>query len=192
VCKACEARTNDVQGMECAHSRPASRQPHPPGNTHTPRTHTTHTTHKPHTHTTHTPHTHNRTKPRPPPHLDDVCAVVVEIPQLAVVALVRPPKRVLAQHRERLELLPNAPAAVVRERVAVLWWLVGWLVCCVRGAMCVAVVCGGGGEGVVRCTWACERREGQGPRTTVLRRAQRSTHTQTPQRVCSTHSGRAC
>ena len=52
--------------------------------------------------------------------LDDVRAVVVEVPQLAVVPLVRPPEGVEARNVELRELRADAPALVVRERVAVL------------------------------------------------------------------------
>lgn len=51
-------------------------------------------------------------------HLDDVGAVVVEIPQLAVVLLVRPPEGVHPRDLVLLELLPHPPPAVVRQRVA--------------------------------------------------------------------------
>ena len=52
--------------------------------------------------------------------LDHVRAVVVEVPQLAVVPLVRPPERVLAHDLVLLEVGAHAPALVVRERVPVL------------------------------------------------------------------------
>ena len=52
--------------------------------------------------------------------LDHVRAVVVEIPQLAVVALMRPPKRILLQHLVGLALRPRTPALVVGKRVPVL------------------------------------------------------------------------
>ena len=51
--------------------------------------------------------------------LDHVGAVVVQVPQLAVVPLMRPPKRVLAHDLELLELSAHAPPLVVRERVPV-------------------------------------------------------------------------
>ena len=55
-----------------------------------------------------------------PQGLDDVRAVVVEVPQLPVVALVRPPERVLAEDLVHLELGAHAPALVVRQGVPVL------------------------------------------------------------------------
>ena len=52
--------------------------------------------------------------------LDDVCAVIVQVPQLAVVPLMRPPERVQAQQAVLLEVRSHAPALVVREGVPVL------------------------------------------------------------------------
>eukprot|EP00959_Pyramimonas_sp_CCMP1952_P271920 5685478-Pyramimonas_sp.AAC.1 len=52
--------------------------------------------------------------------LDDVRAVVVEVPQLAVVALVCPPEGVQPRHLELLELRAHPPPLVVRQRVPVL------------------------------------------------------------------------
>mmetsp|Transcript_62206 Transcript_62206/g.196851 ORF Transcript_62206/g.196851 Transcript_62206/m.196851 type:complete len:1067 (-) Transcript_62206:4174-7374(-) len=52
--------------------------------------------------------------------LDDVSAVVVEVPELAVVALVRPPKGVDPRDLVLLEHRAHAPALVVRQGVAVL------------------------------------------------------------------------
>mmetsp|Transcript_4532 Transcript_4532/g.13244 ORF Transcript_4532/g.13244 Transcript_4532/m.13244 type:complete len:1314 (+) Transcript_4532:2393-6334(+) len=52
--------------------------------------------------------------------LDHVRAVVVEVPELAVVALVRPPEGVGAHELVLLEVLADAPALVVGEGVAVL------------------------------------------------------------------------
>lgn len=52
--------------------------------------------------------------------LNDVGPVVVEVPQLAVVLLVRPPEGVRPAARELLVLLAAAPADVEGERVAVL------------------------------------------------------------------------
>merc|ERR1719238_1888942 len=52
--------------------------------------------------------------------LDHIRPVVVEVPQLAVVALVRPPERVVARHLELLEVLSHPPALVVRKGVAIL------------------------------------------------------------------------
>ena len=53
-------------------------------------------------------------------HLDDVSSVVVEIPQLAVVLLMRPPERVGARGRVDLALLPHTPPDVECKCVAVL------------------------------------------------------------------------
>ena len=51
--------------------------------------------------------------------LDHVRAVVVEVPQLPVMALVRPPEGVLPHDLVLFELRPYAPALVIRERVPV-------------------------------------------------------------------------
>jgi hypothetical protein len=51
--------------------------------------------------------------------LDHVGAVVVQVPQLAVEAVVRPPERVAARDLVRLERQPDAPAARVRQRVPI-------------------------------------------------------------------------
>jgi hypothetical protein len=53
--------------------------------------------------------------------LDHVGAVVVQIPELAIVPLMRPPKGVLSHDLELLELGTHTPPLVVRERVPVLW-----------------------------------------------------------------------
>ena len=45
--------------------------------------------------------------------LNHVSPVVVEIPQLAVVFLMRPPERVLFEHLVLLEILPDSPAFVI-------------------------------------------------------------------------------
>lgn len=52
-------------------------------------------------------------------HLDDIGAVVVEGPQLAVVPLVRPPEGVLPQYLVLLELGAQPPTLVVCQRVPV-------------------------------------------------------------------------
>ena len=52
-------------------------------------------------------------------YLDDVSAVVVEGPQLAVVPLVRPPEGVLPQHLVLLELRTQPPALVVCQCVPI-------------------------------------------------------------------------
>mmetsp|Transcript_94895 Transcript_94895/g.290283 ORF Transcript_94895/g.290283 Transcript_94895/m.290283 type:complete len:372 (+) Transcript_94895:2060-3175(+) len=52
--------------------------------------------------------------------LDHVRAVIVEVPQLPIVPLVRPPERVLPHDVVLLEILAHAPALVEGERVAVL------------------------------------------------------------------------
>jgi hypothetical protein len=46
--------------------------------------------------------------------------VIVEVPKLAVVALVRPPKRIVAQVLVLLKVSPHTPPLVVRQRVSVL------------------------------------------------------------------------
>ena len=51
--------------------------------------------------------------------LDDVGPVVVEVPQLAVVPLVRPPERVVPALGVLLEERANAPSLVVGQRVPV-------------------------------------------------------------------------
>ena len=51
--------------------------------------------------------------------LNHVRAVIVEVPQLAVVALVRPPKRVGAKNAVFVEFQPCPPAFVVGQRVPV-------------------------------------------------------------------------
>ncbi len=48
-------------------------------------------------------------------YLDDVSAVVVEGPQLAVMPLVRPPEGVLSQHLVLLEFRTQPPPLVVRQ-----------------------------------------------------------------------------
>eukprot|EP01137_Pigoraptor_chileana_P034037 Opistho-2@25960 len=52
--------------------------------------------------------------------LDHVGTVVVEVPQLAVVTLVSPPKRVLLHDLVLLKVRAHAPALVIRKRVTVL------------------------------------------------------------------------
>ena len=52
--------------------------------------------------------------------LDHVCPVVVQIPQFAVVALVRPPEGILFQHLVAFELCPDPPPSVVGQGVPVL------------------------------------------------------------------------
>ena len=52
--------------------------------------------------------------------LDHVGAVVVEVPELAVVLLVGPPERVLLEHLVLLEVLPYAPPLVVGQGQTVL------------------------------------------------------------------------
>jgi len=52
--------------------------------------------------------------------LDHVRPVVVQVPELAVVTLVRPPEGVLLQHLVRLELRPHPPPLVVGQGVPVL------------------------------------------------------------------------
>jgi hypothetical protein len=54
------------------------------------------------------------------PNLNNVCTVVVEVPELAIVLVVRPPERVGTHACELLVLLPHAPTNVERERMAVL------------------------------------------------------------------------
>ena len=56
----------------------------------------------------------------PAQRLDHVCAVVVQVPQLAVMALVGPPEGVLLQHLVLLEVRAHPPALVVRQRVPIL------------------------------------------------------------------------
>ena len=52
--------------------------------------------------------------------LDHVRAVVIEVPQLAVVLLMRPPKWVLLEHLVLLEICPDSPADVIGQDVLVL------------------------------------------------------------------------
>ena len=52
--------------------------------------------------------------------LNHVRAVVVQVPQLSVVFLVRPPKRILFEYLVLLEILPNSPALVVSQCEAIL------------------------------------------------------------------------
>lgn len=49
-----------------------------------------------------------------------VCAVVVEVPQLPIVALVRPPEGILFEHLILLEFSTDTPAFVISQRVSVL------------------------------------------------------------------------
>ena len=46
--------------------------------------------------------------------LDDICPVVVQVPQLAIVTLVGPPEGVLLQHLVLLEVSAHTPPLVVR------------------------------------------------------------------------------
>ena len=48
--------------------------------------------------------------------LDHIGAVIVQIPQLSVVLLMRPPERVLLQDLILLEILSDAPALVIGQR----------------------------------------------------------------------------
>ena len=50
-----------------------------------------------------------------PAHLDDVSAVVVQVPQLAVVALVRPPEGILLQEL-RTQTLSASSSVVVKAQ----------------------------------------------------------------------------
>ena len=52
--------------------------------------------------------------------LNHVSSVVVQVPELAVVSLMRPPERVLLQNLVSLELGSDSPALVVGESVAIL------------------------------------------------------------------------
>ena len=52
--------------------------------------------------------------------LDHVRAIVVQVPELAVVTLMRPPERVLLQHLVRLELGPHPPPLVIGQGVSIL------------------------------------------------------------------------
>ena len=52
--------------------------------------------------------------------LDHVCSVVVQVPQLSIMALVRPPEWVLAHDVVLLEVLAHSPALVEGQGVAVL------------------------------------------------------------------------
>lgn len=52
--------------------------------------------------------------------LDDVCPVVVQVPKLAVMALMGPPEGVLLQHLVLLEVSPHSPALVISQGVAIL------------------------------------------------------------------------
>ena len=48
-----------------------------------------------------------------------VCAVVVQVPQFSVVALMCPPEGVLFQHLVLFEVGPHSPPLVVGQRVSV-------------------------------------------------------------------------
>jgi len=52
--------------------------------------------------------------------LDDICSVVVQVPQLAIVALVGPPEGVLLQHLVLLEVRAYTPALVIGQGVTIL------------------------------------------------------------------------
>ena len=52
--------------------------------------------------------------------LDDICPVVVQVPQLAVMALVGPPEGVLLEHLVLLEVSAHAPPLVIGQGVPVL------------------------------------------------------------------------
>ena len=52
--------------------------------------------------------------------LDDICPVVVQVPQLAIMALVGPPEGVLLQHLVLLEVRAHTPALVVGQGVTIL------------------------------------------------------------------------
>ncbi len=52
--------------------------------------------------------------------LDDICAVVIQIPELAVVPLMRPPEGVLLEHLELLEVGAHSPPLVIGQSVPVL------------------------------------------------------------------------
>ena len=52
--------------------------------------------------------------------LDNVCAIVVEVPEFAIMALVRPPEGVLLQQLELLEVCAHTPSLVIRQRMAIL------------------------------------------------------------------------
>lgn len=51
---------------------------------------------------------------------DDVDSVVVELPELSVVPLGRPPERVVLEELVLLPVDPDSPSLVIRERVSVL------------------------------------------------------------------------
>ncbi len=55
-----------------------------------------------------------------PQGLDDICSVVVQVPQLAIVALVGPPEGVLLQHLVLLEVRAYTPALVISQGVTIL------------------------------------------------------------------------
>ena len=52
--------------------------------------------------------------------LDDICSVVVQVPQLAIVALVGPPEGVLLQHLVLLEVRAYTPPLVIGQGVTIL------------------------------------------------------------------------
>lgn len=47
--------------------------------------------------------------------LDHVCAIVVKVPQLAIVLLMRPPEGILLEYLILLEILSDSPALVISE-----------------------------------------------------------------------------
>lgn len=52
--------------------------------------------------------------------LDHICPVVVQVPQLTVMLLMRPPERVLLENLILLEVLPDSPSLVVSQSKAIL------------------------------------------------------------------------
>lgn len=47
--------------------------------------------------------------------LDHICAVIIEVPQFAIVLLMRPPEGVLLQDLILLEILAGAPSFIIRK-----------------------------------------------------------------------------
>ena len=52
--------------------------------------------------------------------LDDICPIVVQVPQLAIMALVGPPEGVLLEHLVLLEVSAHPPPLVIGQGVPVL------------------------------------------------------------------------
>jgi hypothetical protein len=52
--------------------------------------------------------------------LNHVSAVVVQVPQLAIMLLMRPPEGIQSRDLELLELLPDTPTSVIGQRVTIL------------------------------------------------------------------------